>query len=123
MTTMAGLFITIAANVQDVASEMRHIHIGSTSDEEEEEDEEEEKEAMEKEPHLIQMRLALADISSDPAELCALPRMISLTAQGIAEAAKGSQNQDKIEEEGEEEEEEDEISDVAARGESSHQHH
>ena len=47
--------------------------------------------------------------------------MISLTAQGIAEAAKGSQNQDKIEEEGEEEE--DEISDVAARGESSHQHH
>ena len=49
--------------------------------------------------------------------------MISLTAQGIAEAAKGSQNQDKIEEEGEEEEEEDEISDVAARGESSHQHH
>ena len=93
MTTMAGLFITIAANVQDVASEMRHIHIGSTSDEEEEEDEEEEKEAMEKEPHLIQMRLALADISSDPAELCALPQMISLTAQGIAEAAKGSQNQ------------------------------
>ena len=76
---------------------------------------------MEKEPHLIQMRLALADISSDPAELCALPRMISLTAQGIAEAAKGSQNQDKIEEEGEEEE--DGISDVAARGESSHQHH
>ena len=57
-------------------------------DEEEEEDEEEEKEAMEKEPHLTQMRLALADIS-DPAELCALPRMISLTAQGIAEAAKG----------------------------------
>ena len=51
------------------------------------------KEAMEKEPHLTQMRLALADISSDPAELCALPRMISLTAQGIAEAAKGSQNQ------------------------------
>ena len=49
--------------------------------------------------------------------------MINLTAQGIAEAAKGSQNQDKIEEEGEEEEEEDEISDVAARGESSHQHH
>ena len=48
--------------------------------------------------------------------------MINLTAQGIAEAAKGSQNQDKIEEEGEEEEE-DEISDVAARGESSHQHH
>ena len=93
MTTMAGLFITIAANVQDVASEMRHIHIGSTSDEEEEEDEEEEKEAMEKEPHLIQMRLALADISSDPAELCALPRMISLTAQGIAEAVKGRQNQ------------------------------
>ena len=46
--------------------------------------------------------------------------MISLTAQGIAEAAKGSQNQDKIEEEGEEEE--DGISDVAARGESSHQH-
>ena len=44
-------------------------------DEEEEEDEEEEKEAMEKEPHLIQMRLALADISSDPAELCALPGM------------------------------------------------
>ena len=76
----------------------------------------------EKEPHLTQMRLALADISSDPAELCALPRMISLTAQGIAEAAKGSQNQDKIEEEGEEEEE-DGISDVAARGESSHQHH
>ena len=34
--------------------------------------------------------------------------MISLTAQGIAEAAKGSQNQDKIEEEGEEEEEEEE---------------
>ena len=65
MTTMAGLFITIAANVQDVASEMRHIHIGSTSDEEEEEDEEEEKEAMEKEPHLIQMRLALADISEN----------------------------------------------------------
>ena len=62
-------------------------------DEEEEEDEEEEKEAMEKEPHLIQMRLALADISSDPAELCALPQMISLTAQCIAEAAKGSQNQ------------------------------
>ena len=57
-------------------------------DEEEEEDEEEEKEAMEKEPHLTQMRLALPDIS-DPAELCALPRMISLTAQGIAEAAKG----------------------------------
>ena len=84
-----------------------------------------EKETMEKEPHLTQMRLALADIS-DPAELCALPRMISLTAQGIAEAAKGSQNQDKIEEEGEEEEEEEEedgISDVAARGESSHQHH
>ena len=52
-----------------------------------------EKEAMEKEPHLTQMRLALADISSDPAELCALPRMISLTAQGIAEAAKGNQNQ------------------------------
>ena len=108
MTTMAGLFITIAANVQDVASEMRHIHIGSTSDEEEEEDEEEEKEAMEKEPHLIQMRLALADISSDPAELCALPRMISLTAQSIAEAAKGSQNQDKIEEEGEEDDDDDE---------------
>ena len=108
MTTMAGLFITIAANVQDVASEMRHIHIGSTSDEEEEEDEEEEKEAMEKEPHLIQMRLALADISSDPAELCALPRMINLTAQGIAEAAKGSQNQDKIEEEGEEDDDDDE---------------
>ena len=63
----------------------------------------------------------LTDISSDPAELCALPQMISLTAQGIAEAAKGSQNQDKIEEEGEEEE--DGISDVAARGESSHQHH
>ena len=62
-------------------------------DEEEEEDEEEEKEAMEKEPHLTQMRLALADISSDPAELCALPRMISLTAQGIAEAVKGRQNQ------------------------------
>ena len=77
-------------------------------DEEEEEDEEEEKEAMEKEPHLIQMRLALADISSDPAELCALPRMISLTAQGIAEAAKGSQNQDKIEEEGEEDDDDDE---------------
>ena len=53
MTTMAGLFITIAANVQDVASEMRHIHIGSTSDEEEEEDEEEEKEAMEKEPQWL----------------------------------------------------------------------
>ena len=35
----------------------------------------------------------LTDISSDPAELCALPQMISLTAQGIAEAAKGSQNQ------------------------------
>ena len=34
-------------------------------DEEEEEDEEEEKEAMEKEPHLIQMRLALADISEN----------------------------------------------------------
>ena len=68
------------------------------------------------------MRLALTDISSDPAELCASPQMITLTAQGIAEAAKGSQNQDKIEEEGEEEEE-DEISDVAARGESSHQHH
>ena len=49
-------------------------------------------------------------------------RMISLTAQGIAEVAKGSQNQDKIEEEGEEEEE-DGISDVAARGESSDQHH
>ena len=43
-------------------------------DEEEEEDEEEEKEAMEKEPHVTQMRLALADIS-DPAELCALPGM------------------------------------------------
>ena len=52
-----------------------------------------EKEAMEKEPHLTQMRLALTDISSDPAELCALPQMISLTAQCIAEAAKGSQNQ------------------------------
>ena len=52
-----------------------------------------EKETMEKEPHLTQMRLALTDISSDPAELCALPQMISLTAQGIAEAAKGSQNQ------------------------------
>ena len=45
------------------------------------------------EPHLTQMRLALTDISSDPAELCALPQMISLTAQGIAEAAKGSQSQ------------------------------
>ena len=42
---------------------------------------------------LTQMRLALTDISSDPAELCALPQMITLTAQGIAEAAKGSQNQ------------------------------
>ena len=52
-----------------------------------------EKETMEKEPHLTQMRLALTDISSDPAELCALPQMISLTAQGIAEAAKGSQSQ------------------------------
>ena len=52
-----------------------------------------EKETMEKEPHLTQMRLALTDISSDPAELCALPQMITLTAQGIAEAAKGSQNQ------------------------------
>ena len=115
MTTMAGLFITIAANVQDVASEMRHIHIGSTSDEEEEEDEEEEKEAMEKEPHLIQMRLALADISSDPAELCAfnLPRMINLTAQGIAEAAKGSQNQDKIEEEGEKDDDDDDDEELA----------
>ena len=37
----------------------------SKSDSEEEEDEEEEKEAMEKEPHLIQMRLALADISEN----------------------------------------------------------
>ena len=44
MTTMAGLFITIAANVQDVASEMRHIHIGSNSEEEEKEEEEEEEE-------------------------------------------------------------------------------
>jgi hypothetical protein len=52
-----------------------------------------EKETMEKEPHLTQMRLALTDISSDPAELCALPQMITLTAQGIAEAAKGRQNQ------------------------------
>ena len=34
-----------------------------------------EKETMEKEPHLTQMRLALTDISSDPAELCALPGM------------------------------------------------
>ena len=41
---MAGLFITIAANVQDVASEMRHIHIGSNSEEEEEEEEKEEEE-------------------------------------------------------------------------------
>ena len=38
MTTM----VTIAANVQDVASEMRHIHIGSNSEEEEEEEEKEE---------------------------------------------------------------------------------
>ena len=44
MTTMVGLFITIAANVQDVASEMRHIHIGSNSEEEEEEEEKEEEE-------------------------------------------------------------------------------
>ena len=44
----------------------------------------------------------------DPAELCALPRMINLTAQGIAEAAKGSQNQDKIEEEGEKDDDDDE---------------
>ena len=34
--------VTIAANVQDVASEMRHIHIGSNSEEEEEEEEKEE---------------------------------------------------------------------------------
>ena len=39
----------------------------------------------------------------------------------LFDVGKGSQNQDKIEEEGEEEEE-DGISDVAARGESSHQH-
>ena len=35
--------------------------------------------------------------------------MISLTAQGIAEAAKGSQNQDKIEEEGEEDDDDEDL--------------
>ena len=33
--------------------------------------------------------------------------MINLTAQGIAEAAKGSQNQDKIEEEGDDDDDDD----------------